>query len=136
MNELFRQISKTISKVTGSVWTFLTAVALILSWLATGPFFGFSDTWQLAINSTTTVVTFLMVFIIQNTQNRDSKAIHLKLDELIQANKGASLKMVDIENLPDNQLEEMLQTFKNKNEKYLVELERRRTQHAGSKKKS
>jgi len=90
------------------VFTF--AVAIIAVWLVTGPIFGFSDTWQLAINTGTTIITFLMVFLIQNTQNRDTEAIQLKLDELIRATKGAHNALLDLEELE----EENLDVFKSK----------------------
>ena len=84
---------------------------VIVVWLVTGPTFHFSDTWQLIINTATTVVTFLMVFLIQNTQNRDAKAMHLKLDELIRAVKGARNQLVDLENLSDDDLKKLEQQF-------------------------
>ena len=89
MSVIFRQFAATTSRVVGSPWAFLAAAGVILSWALSGPMFGFSDTWQLVINTGTTIVTFLMVFLIQNTQNRDAKAIHLKLDELIRGVGGA-----------------------------------------------
>jgi len=95
----------------GSAWAFCGAVLVIVVWLVTGPTFHFSDTWQLIINTATTVITFLMVFLIQNTQNRDAKAVHLKLDELIRAVKGARNQLVDLENLSDNDLKKLEQQF-------------------------
>jgi len=95
----------------GSAWAFSIAVLVILIWLVTGPMFHFSDTWQLIINTATTVVTFLMVFLIQNTQNRDAKAMHLKLDELIRAVKGARNQLVDLENLSDEDLKKLEEQF-------------------------
>src|SRR6188474_1342368 len=100
-SEFFRQVARRISDLLGTAAVFWIAVALIAAWATTGPLFGFSDTWQLIINTATTVITFLMVFIIQNTQNRDSKAIHLKLDELIKAIKGAHNSMIDLDKLSD-----------------------------------
>ncbi|HEY8806166.1 MAG TPA: low affinity iron permease family protein, partial [Candidatus Limnocylindria bacterium] len=94
-----------VSDATGSVWTFALAIALILMWVATGPVFGFSDTWQLMANTFTTLVTFLMVFLIQNTQNRDAKATELKLDELIRAIAGARNKFIGAESEPEERLE-------------------------------
>ena len=88
----------------GSPWAFLTAATIVAVWGLTGPLFGYSDTWQLVINTGTTIVTFLMVFLIQNTQNRDAKAMHLKLDELIVAVERAHNQMVDIESLSDKEL--------------------------------
>ena len=105
MNDVFRRIASFVSRVAGMPWTFFVAVALIIGWLVTGPLFGFSDTWQLVINTGTTIVTFLMVFLIQNTQNRETKAINLKLDELIRAVRDARNNMVDLENASDKELE-------------------------------
>src|SRR5258708_957547 len=90
----FRIFARRSSMVLGSAWAFATAILIILIWGLTGPMFHFSDTWQLIINTGTTIVTFLMVFLIQNTQNRDAKAVHLKLDELIRALKGARHELV------------------------------------------
>jgi len=111
MKELFRKFAKTVSAIVGSSWAFILAVAIIVMWAATGPLFRFSDTWQLVINTGTTIITFLMVFLIQNTQNRDAKAIHLKLDELIKGVKGARTSLVDLENLTDAELEKLQQQF-------------------------
>ena len=83
MNDLFHKVANKVSAVAGSSWAFITAVLIIIIWAFTGPIFHYSDTWQLVINTGTTIITFLMVFLIQNTQNRDAKAVHLKLDELI-----------------------------------------------------
>ena len=85
MHAFFRTFAQTTAAAMGSPWAFLLATAVIVGWAVTGPLFGFSDTWQLVINTGTTIVTFLMVFLIQNTQNRDAKALHLKLDELLRA---------------------------------------------------
>lgn len=126
MTEFFHRFSLRISQITGSPWAFILAVIIICVWLFTGPVFGFSDTWQLVINTGTTIVTFLMVFLIQNTQNRDAKAIHLKLDELLHGVKGARTGMVDIEDLEDKDLEQLQNEFKNLHEKYSVELSRRK----------
>ena len=90
---------------------FTLAVAIIVLWLVTGPIFGFSDTWQLVINTGTTIITFLMVFLIQNTQNRDSEAAHLKLDELIRALEGAHNALLDLEELDDKELDKMRATY-------------------------
>src|SRR5207249_11327126 len=95
----------------GSAWAFAGAVLVILVWILTGPTFHFSDTWQLIINTATTIITFLMVFLIQNTQNRDAKAVHLKLDEIIRALKGARNELVDLEELSDEDLKKLEQQF-------------------------
>ena len=95
----------------GSAWAFTGAAFVILVWLVTGPTFHFSDTWQLIINTATTIITFLMVFLIQNTQNRDAKAMHLKLDELIRAITGARNQLVDLENLSDEDLKKLEEQF-------------------------
>lgn len=96
----------------GSAWAFAGAVLVIAVWILTGPTFHFSDTWQLIINTATTIITFLMVFLIQNTQNRDAKAVHLKLDEIIRALKGARNQLVDLENLSDEELKKLEEQFR------------------------
>jgi low affinity Fe/Cu permease len=112
MNELFRKFSQATSQVVGSSWAFIIAVLIIVVWGITGPLFHYSDTWQLVINTGTTIITFLMVFLIQNTQNRDAKAIHLKLDELLRGVKGARTHLVDLEALSDEELDRLQQQFK------------------------
>ncbi len=112
MNEFFRRFAHKTSEVVGSSWAFILAVVIIVFWASTGPMFGYSDTWQLVINTGTTIVTFLMVFLIQNTQNRDAKAIHLKLDELIKATKGARNQMLDLDELSDAQLTLLEEEYK------------------------
>jgi low affinity Fe/Cu permease len=111
LNDLFRRFAQRTSEITGSAWTFLAAVAVIVVWIITGPAAHYSDTWQLIINTGTTIITFLMVFLIQNTQNRDAKAIHLKLDELIRAQTGARNGLVDLETLSDEDLDRLQQQF-------------------------
>lgn len=101
----FSRFSAYITRVTGRPGTFVIAILIVLVWGITGPIFKFSDTWQLVINTGTTIVTFLMVFVIQQSQNRDTLAIHLKLNELIAATKGASNRLVDIEDLSEEELE-------------------------------
>ena len=96
----------------GSPWAFTVALLLIMLWLASGPIFHFSDTWQLVINTGTTIITFLMVFLIQNTQNRDAVAMHLKLDELIRAVKGARNNLVDLEELSDEEIKKLQEEFR------------------------
>lgn len=105
MGEYFRKFSHAMAAAMGSPWAFVLALVTIVIWGVLGPLFNFSDTWQLVINTSTTIVTFLMVFIIQNTQNRDSRAIHLKLDELIRANGDARNKLIDLEDMSDKELE-------------------------------
>jgi low affinity Fe/Cu permease len=111
MNEIFRKFAHTASEVVGSSGTFIVALAAIVAWAMLGAYFHYSDTWQLVINTATTIVTFLMVFLIQNTQNRDAKAIHLKLDELIRSVEGARNYLVDLENLSDRELARLQQEF-------------------------
>lgn len=111
MRELFRKFAQITSAVVGSSWAFIVAVLIIIVWAVTGPMFHYSDTWQLVINTSTTIITFLMVFLIQNTQNRDAKAIHLKLDELIKGVKGARTSMVNLEQLSDKDLERLQKEF-------------------------
>jgi low affinity Fe/Cu permease len=102
---LFDRFAKTTSRFTGHPVAFVVAAAIIGVWIVCGPIFGFSDTWQLVINTATTIVTFLMVFLIQNTQNRESAAIQLKLDELIRASHGAHNGLLDLEELSERELE-------------------------------
>ena len=111
MNELFRKFAQKTSQIVGTSWAFILAVLIIVVWGVTGPMFHYSDTWQLVINTGTTIITFLMVFLIQNTQNRDAKAIHLKLDELIKGVKGARTGFVNLEELSDKELERLQQEF-------------------------
>ncbi|PYJ72981.1 MAG: hypothetical protein DME72_06980 [Verrucomicrobia bacterium] len=111
VSDAFRVFARRCSVALGSAWAFAGAVLVILVWILTGPTFHFSDTWQLIINTATTIVTFLMVFLIQNTQNRDAKAVHLKLDEVIRALKGARNQLVDLENLSDEDLKKLEKQF-------------------------
>ena len=107
IRDLFNTIAKKASKAAGTPWVFCLALGLILAWALSGPLFGFNDTWQLVINTSTTIITFLMVFLIQNTQNRDNNALHAKLDELIRVTE-AHNSFIGIENLADEQLEAIL----------------------------
>jgi low affinity Fe/Cu permease len=110
-SDAFRIFARRSSMVLGSAWAFATAILIILIWGLTGPMFHYSDTWQLIINTGTTIVTFLMVFLIQNTQNRDAKAVHLKLDELIRALKNARNELIDLEKLADEDLTSLEKQF-------------------------
>jgi low affinity Fe/Cu permease len=112
VSDAFRVFARRSSSALGSAWAFVGAVLVILVWIVTGPMFHFSDTWQLVINTATTIITFLMVFLIQNTQNRDAKAVHLKLDELIRALTNARNELVDLENLSDEELTKLEKQFK------------------------
>ena len=111
VSDAFRVFARNTSRILGSAWAFVAAVLIIVIWGLTGPTFHFSDTWQLIINTGTTIVTFLMVFLIQNTQNRDAKAMHLKLDEIIRALKGARNELVDLEELSDEDLKKLEKQF-------------------------
>jgi low affinity Fe/Cu permease len=112
VSDAFRDFAHRSSTLLGSAWAFCGAVLVIVVWLITGPAFHYSDTWQLIINTATTVITFLMVFLIQNTQNRDAKAVHLKLDELIRAVKGARNQLVDLESMSDEELKKLEDQFR------------------------
>lgn len=106
-NSLFERFANAATKFTGSSPAFLTAGAIVLIWAVTGPLFNYSETWQLVINTGTTIITFLMVFLIQKAQNKDGKAIQLKLNELIAAHERASNRMVDIEDLTEDELDQL-----------------------------
>lgn len=124
MGELFHKFAARTSALVGSPLAFIAAIFVILVWILSGPTFGFSDTWQLIINTGTTIVTFLMVFLIQNTQNRDAKATHLKLDELIKAVRGARAGLIDVEDLSDEELERLHEEFQKIHEKYVKRVEK------------
>jgi low affinity Fe/Cu permease len=111
MDDSFRRFSHGTAELVGRSRAFLVAAGVVLVWAITGPFFHFSDTWQLVINTGTTIVTFLMVFLIQNTQNRDAQAVHLKLDELIRASHSARNALVGLESMSDAQLAELQREF-------------------------
>jgi low affinity Fe/Cu permease len=104
MSERFAALAGRAASLAGNYLTFIVALGMILVWAVSGPFFGFSETWQLIINTTTTIITFLMVFLIQNTQNRDSKALHLKIDELIRAIERADDSLIEAEDEPEREL--------------------------------
>ncbi len=111
VRDYFHSFASRVSTVLGTPWAFLLALGTILTWVFTGPLFHFSDTWQLVINTGTTIVTFLMVFLIQNTQNRDAKAIHLKLDELIRSSHRARNELIELEGLSEQELERLHAEF-------------------------
>src|SRR5262245_45008182 len=112
MQALFRKMSQKTSEWMGSSWSFMLAVGVIVVWAVTGPIFHYSDSWQLIINTGTTIITFLMVFLIQNTQNREAVATQIKLDELIRAVKGARTRLVHLEDCTDEELLELQEEFK------------------------
>jgi low affinity Fe/Cu permease len=111
LTDALHDFAKTLSGVVGSPWAFIGSLVIVVAWAVTGPLFYFSDTWQLIINTGTTIVTFLMVFLIQNTQNRDAKALHLKLDELIRSLKGARNTLIDLEERSEQELDDLQRQF-------------------------
>ena len=111
VRDRFHHFSRKTSEAVGSVWAFLIALGVVAVWGFTWPLFGFSDTWQLVINTGTTIVTFIMVFLIQSTQNRDAKAVHLKLDELIRGHDAARNDLIDLEDLPEADLDALAAEF-------------------------
>jgi low affinity Fe/Cu permease len=115
----FQRFANRIASLAGSRWTFVLAVATIGVWAAVGPHFHYSDTWQLVINTGTTIVTFLMVFLIQNTQNRDARALHLKMDEIIRAVRPADDEMISIEKMSDAELERLSNVYQKVREEYM-----------------
>lgn len=108
----FYDLARNASVVAGTPMAFAVACAVVLVWAATGPLFGFSDTWQLVVNTGTTILTFLMVFLLQNTQNRDSRALHLKLDELLRSLAAARNGLIDLENCSDEEIEQLERQFR------------------------
>lgn len=112
VREVFRLVANKISLFTGTAYAFVGAVLLIVIWLMSGPIFHYSDTWQLIINTSTTIVTFLMVFLIQNTQNRDTRVLHLKIDELLRAIESARTGLVDLDDLSEEELEKIQEQFR------------------------
>ena len=113
IEEVYADVAGKISQATGSFWTFSIALGVVLVWAATGPLFHYSETWQLVINTGTTIVTFLMVFVIQHAQNKDMRAVQLKLNELIAAVEGASNRLIDVEDLSDRELAHLYTRFQN-----------------------
>ena len=118
MKELFRRLAETAAHAVGSYWAFLIALLTIVVWALTGPSFNYSDTWQLFINTGTTIVTFLMVFLIQNTQNRETRIVALKLDELLRGVEGARTGLVQLDHMSDDDLELVRQEFARMRDKY------------------
>jgi low affinity Fe/Cu permease len=111
LNEFFRKIALKTSHVMGSSKAFALAFLVVVTWALVGPYYNYSDTWQLVINTSTTILTFLMIFLVQNTQNRDAKAMHLKLDELIRAHKASRNQLIDLEDLSDAEMERIHDQF-------------------------
>jgi low affinity Fe/Cu permease len=111
MNGLFRRFAEKTALLAGSPWAFASAASIVLIWAVSGPLFGYSDTWQLVINTGTTIVTFLIVFLIQNTQNRETRLMRLKLDELLRGVEGARTQFVSLDNLTDEELDEIESEF-------------------------
>jgi low affinity Fe/Cu permease len=112
MNEMFRKFAYRTAEALGSPISFVIALCIVIGWAAVGPLYNYSDTWQLVINTGTTIITFLMVFLIQHTQNRDTKLIQIKLDELIRAVRNARNQLLDLENLTDDDLTRLQKEFK------------------------
>lgn len=129
VRERFRKLAHGTSELVGTPIAFALSVLAIIIWLVSGPVYHFSDTWQLIINTTTTIITFLMVFLIQNSQNRETRALHLKLDELIRAVHGARNELVDLEEMSDEELQALHDQFKGMHEKVTSKLNQRRSSH-------
>jgi low affinity Fe/Cu permease len=134
MDKLFAQFANRVAHIAGNPVTFLACVALVVLWAASGPFFGFSETWQLVINTGTTIITFLMVFVIQNTQNRDGAAVQTKLDEIIRTSD-AENEFVGIEKLTDDELEKMHARIEEAAKKSQAALERTRAERQARQKR-
>ena len=132
MQKMFRAVAEQAAHAVGTYWAFLAALATVVVWGITGPYFGYSDTWQLFINTGTTIITFLMVFLIQNAQNRESRVVTLKLDELIRAVEGARTGFVDLDHMSDEELENVQKEFARLREKYapLVDDDLAHVEHA------
>jgi low affinity Fe/Cu permease len=118
MNELFRRFAEKTAFAVGTPWAFVLAVSIVMAWAATGPLFGYSNTWQLVINTGTTIVTFLIVFLIQNTQNRETRIVRLKLDELLRGVEGARTGFVSLDSMTDEELEDIKSEFERLKERY------------------
>ena len=135
LSQWFARFAQATAHWTGHPAAFLLAVAVVVAWIVTGPMFGYSDTWQLVINTGTTIVTFLMVFLIQNTQNRDTMALQIKLSELVLAMQGAENKFASIEDLSDEELKELHEECRARADLTLERLEGRRKKPHGAKSK-
>lgn len=125
LRDRFQRFAHATSNAVGSVWAFVIALLIVVVWGFTGPLFGYSDTWQLVINTGTTIVTFIMVFLIQSTQNRDARAMHLKLDELIRAMHGARNDLMNLEELPEEELDALAAQFSSMHKRITDEVEKR-----------
>ncbi len=117
-SDKFRTLAEKAAHAVGTYWAFLLALLVVVCWAVSGPIFGFSDTWQLVINTGTTIVTFLMVFLIQNTQNREARILALKLDELLRAMRGARNSFIDLDHVSDEELETVQKEFTRLRDKY------------------
>jgi low affinity Fe/Cu permease len=117
MTEMFRMFSQKISTLMGSPWSFFLATTMVIIWAFSGRYFNYSDTWELIINTATTIITFLMVFIIQNSQNRDMRSLHLKMDELIRATRKARNSMMEVEHMSENEINQLEKEFRELKEK-------------------
>ncbi|MES2436705.1 MAG: low affinity iron permease family protein [Patescibacteria group bacterium] len=126
MNNIFRKIAHKTAYIIGTPWAFMLSVFACIVWAIAGPYYNYSDTWQLVINTGTTVLTFLMLFLVQNTQNRDAKALQLKLDELLRGSKGSRNSFLDIEELNDEELRALEVEFQQIREKYMKRIEHRK----------
>jgi low affinity Fe/Cu permease len=111
VSEAFSAVSRRVASIAGTPWAFSAAVGLVIGWALSGPLFGFSNTWQLVINTSTTILTFLMVFVIQNSQNRESRALQLKLDELLRGLHGARNSLIDLEDLSEDEMDQLQRYF-------------------------
>ncbi|CAN5567515.1 low affinity iron permease family protein [soil metagenome] len=123
----FTRFAQGTARMAGRAGTFAAALVILIVWALTGPIFHFSDTWQLVVNTGTTIVTFLMVFLIQNTQNRDSEALHIKIDELIRATSLAQNSLLDLENLEEEELDKIRQDYDSLAKKARATLEKRKS---------
>ena len=130
---LFTRFARVASTAAGRPITFIAAVFVIVVWALTGPFFGFSDTWQLVINTGTTIITFLMVFLIQNTQNRDTEALQIKLDEIIRSIKGARNEVLDLEEMDEHELNQIRKEYLDLAEHARIHIEKGGRAHKGDK---